>query len=57
MATENILVKEVHKDNSPTDYDSFLRWTWAGDGKRPPIYTTETADHFWNTRDVVDRPK
>ena len=53
------LVKEVHKSSEPSDYDSFLRWTWAGDAKRPPIYTTETAIIFgilvtsWTVRDEV----
>ena len=51
------LVKAVDKFNPPKDYDSFLRWTWAGDSTRPECYTTEIASSFWNTRDVVDRPR
>ena len=30
MIVTNNLPQAVHKSNSPTDYDSFLRWVWAG---------------------------
>ena len=41
-----IWLKSVDKVNSPKDYDSFLRWTWAGDStglsatplKSPPVF-------------------
>ena len=47
------LVKVLDKPNVPSDYDSYLRWTWARDSQRPPIYTTEITEHGWD-RDVVE---
>ena len=32
------LVNAVHKLTQPSDYDSFLRWTWESDKQRPAIY-------------------
>ena len=54
---KDILVKQQDKPNAPSDYDSFLRWTWAGDGERPNIYTTEIADHGWDRHIVEPRSR
>ena len=53
MSTENILVKVSDKPNAPSDYDSFLRWTWADDSMRPTIYTTDQSGHYWDGRNSV----
>jgi hypothetical protein len=48
MATEKILVKVSDKPNAPSDYDSFLRWIWANDSKRPIVYSTDQSGHYWD---------
>jgi hypothetical protein len=42
------LVKEVHKDNSLTDWNNSLQAVWADDDQRPPIYSKELFRRFWD---------
>ena len=53
MATENILVKEVHKSNSSTDWSNSLKAIWANDNQRPAIYSNDHGGHYWDGRNLV----
>jgi hypothetical protein len=50
MATENILVKDVDKPNSLTDWNNCLKAIWVSDSQRPPIYSSDHGGYYWDGR-------
>ena len=45
-----ILGKEVHKDNSLTDWNNSLKTIWVSDSQRLPIYSNDHGGHYWDGR-------